>query len=524
MCFTCGRGLTGVTQGSLIASRYEVLEPIGKGGMGTVYKARDRVLDETVAIKVLRSGFAGESEMEKRFISEIKLARRVSHRNICRIHEYGEEAGFHYISMAFVDGIDLKRILKEKGPLPTEEAFDTAIQIAEGLQAIHDEGIVHRDLKTPNIVRDAKGVVRLLDFGIAKQVATVPGQSLTSTGMMVGTPEYVSPEQAQGGKVDHRSDLYALGVVVFELFTGRVPFKGDSALSTLQKHVREPPPLEGPEAALVPRSVVPVLRRALAKDPVLRYGSAREMAQALAQARGTQDAGATVTSAVTTPRASATPAPRTQAALAPTRRARERAVPVTGRPEPERAASRFPLWAIVVAAFAVGALLMSRIGSRSARPSPSPAASAATEQAPAPTVVTPPPAVEPPPPSTLAAAAPPPVAETPAVRPRTPEELLEGCERGVAEACFALAEAQRSGGSAPLDAERTATAFERACERGIVKGCSAAGFMYLAGRGVREDRERAGRLLKQACEGRDVFACNLLREAVRRQMPQRRPR
>jgi eukaryotic-like serine/threonine-protein kinase len=246
-CVSCGGSLTetaGMKAGSVIAGRYEILAPLGKGGMGAVFRAHDRALDETVAIKVLRSDMGVTREMDRRFRAEIKLARRISHKNVCRIHEYGEDGELRYLSMAVVDGVDLKRIIKEKGRLAPEEAFDVALQVADGLQAIHDEGIAHRDLKTPNIMRDERGVVRLMDFGIAKQWTGGATGELTATGMIVGTPEYMSPEQVRGEKVDGRTDIYALGIVLYEVFTGRVPFCADTPVATLwlRRPSRRPPP------------------------------------------------------------------------------------------------------------------------------------------------------------------------------------------------------------------------------------------------------------------------------------------
>jgi predicted Ser/Thr protein kinase len=285
-CFTCGRALGALTQGAVIGNRYEILSPLGKGGMGMVYKAHDRMLDETVAIKVLRNEFVGTPEMAKRFRHEIKLARRVSHRNVCRIHEYGEDGGLRYISMEYLEGTDLKHLLRDTGGLPADQAFEVAIQLAEGLQAIHDVGIIHRDLKTPNIMRDAKGVIRLMDFGIAKEGSEEgTGGSLTATGQIMGTPEYMSPEQGRGERIDFRSDIYALGVVDYEMFTGQVPFRGDTPVATIFKHIQDPVPLEGGPASRIPGSAVPLLRKALAKDRSARFASAGEMAEALRQAR-----------------------------------------------------------------------------------------------------------------------------------------------------------------------------------------------------------------------------------------------
>ena len=281
----------------MVSSRYEILESLGQGGMGMVFKARDRVLDEVVALKVLRTDVATTPEMAERFRAEIKLARRVTHKNVCRIHEYGEDADLRYISMAFVDGVDLKQVLRQRGGLPRDEGFDVAIQVADGLEAIHEEGIIHRDLKSSNIMRDARGVVRLMDFGIAKQSQGDTLQGLTATGMIVGTPEYMSPEQARGQRLDVRSDVYSMGVVMYELFTGRVPFRGDTPIATIIKHLQEPPPLDLPEAAAIPRPLVGVLRQALAKDPSARHASAGAVAEALRRARPlAQDTTVTLTS------------------------------------------------------------------------------------------------------------------------------------------------------------------------------------------------------------------------------------
>jgi predicted Ser/Thr protein kinase len=285
-CSACGAAASvpALGPGFLLASRYEILKVLGRGGMGMVYQARDRLLDETVAIKVLRPDAAATPEIARRFRAEIKIARSVSHKNVGRIHEYGEDRGIRYISMAFVDGVDLKQVLRERGPLPPAEAFEILLRVADALQAIHDEGIIHRDLKAPNVMLDRRGVVRLMDFGIAKQHDD-EGLSMTATGQIIGTPEYMSPEQVQALRLDCRSDVYSLGVVAFELFTGTTPFRADTPLGTVLKHLNEPPPLEGEQAARLPPALVPVLRKALAKKREDRYSSAREMAQALEEAR-----------------------------------------------------------------------------------------------------------------------------------------------------------------------------------------------------------------------------------------------
>jgi len=290
VCFNCRAVLTAVTRGTLIASRYRILAPLGRGGMGAVYRAHDEVLDEEVALKILRPEVAGTPEMAARFRSEIKLARKVSHWNVCRIHEYGEEAGLQYISMELISGATLKDRLRS-GPLPSDQAFDVAIQIAEGLAAIHKVGIIHRDLKSPNVMIDGEGTAKVMDFGIAKPASA--GTDGASTGYVLGSPEYMSPEQARGRRADFRSDLYSLGIVVFEAFTGRVPFRGATPVETLMMHVEAPPPIDDPALALPP-ALLPVLRSALAKDPAARFPDAVSMATALRAARGGAVPGADV--------------------------------------------------------------------------------------------------------------------------------------------------------------------------------------------------------------------------------------
>ncbi|MET0554981.1 MAG: protein kinase, partial [Vicinamibacteria bacterium] len=284
-CFTCGSALSATLRlGSVIAGRYEIQAQLGKGGMGVVYRAHDRLLDEQVAIKVLRPEVARDAEISRRFQSEIKLARRVSHKNVCRIHEYGEDQGLRYISMEYMQGVDLRQVIRERGGLPTDEAFTSALQIADGLSAIHDVGVIHRDLKTPNIMRDTRGQIRLMDFGIAKEWGAAAA-SATATGLVMGTPEYMSPEQARGEKIDFRSDIYALGIVIFELFTGRLPFRAETPLATILKHLQEAPPLDGPEGVRIPPPVREVLRKALAKNPNDRHTTVDELGQAMREAR-----------------------------------------------------------------------------------------------------------------------------------------------------------------------------------------------------------------------------------------------
>jgi serine/threonine-protein kinase len=287
-CFACGApldpALAGLADGALFASRFEILGPLGRGGMGMVYRAFDRELGETVAIKVLRPDVARESgRVEQRFRSEIRLARRVRHRNVCSVYGDGEDRGLLYICMELVEGENLARLAREGGGLSPADAWSAALQVADGLRAIHEVGVVHRDLKTANLMRDRKGVVRVMDFGIAKHHgSTTGGATVTATGTLMGTPEYMSPEQLRGDEVDFRSDLYSFGVVVYELFSGVLPFRGDTPVATILRQLQDAPFLDLPA---LPGPLRPVLVRALAKSPEDRYADADEMRRALEAAR-----------------------------------------------------------------------------------------------------------------------------------------------------------------------------------------------------------------------------------------------
>jgi eukaryotic-like serine/threonine-protein kinase len=278
-CRQCQKALPTLAPGDVVGQRFEIVSLLGSGGMGVVFKARDRTLDETVALKTLRADLDGRDDLADRFRSEIRLARRVSSPHVCRIHEYGVDGNLHFISMEHVDGVTLKDLLRESGGLPIDVALHVAAQVAVGLTAIHDAGIMHRDMKTANLMRMRNGLVKLMDFGIAKQLG---GVTLTAAGQAVGTPEYMSPEQVTGQKVDLRTDLYSAGIVVFELLTGISPFQAATPLGSAHKQVTEMPDFQ---AAGIPATLEPVLRRALAKNRDERFSSAREMGEALTRAR-----------------------------------------------------------------------------------------------------------------------------------------------------------------------------------------------------------------------------------------------
>ena len=263
-----------LTPGGLFSGRYEVLDTIGKGGMGVVYRARDRQLDEVVALKVLRTDvLKDDPTLLDRFKQEIKLARRITHRNVLRTHDFGESEGTPYISMEYLEGVTLKDLIRGKGALPLPVGLRIAKQMCLGLEAAHHEGVVHRDIKPQNmLIIPETGDLKIMDFGIAR-VSEVKGgaEGLTSTGTVMGTPDYMPPEQAQGQPADFRSDIYSLGVVFYEIFTGHLPFSGDSVMAVVLAHIQRPAP--GPRQAnpAIPPELEAIILRCLEKSPAKRY-------------------------------------------------------------------------------------------------------------------------------------------------------------------------------------------------------------------------------------------------------------
>jgi len=260
--------------GSVLAGRYEILQLLGKGGMGSVFKAQDRELDRLVALKVIRPDLAGDSETLHRFKQELILARQVTHRNVIRIFDLGQDSGVKFITMEFVEGKDLKQLLKEKQKLTAEEAVAIMEQVCLALEEAHEEGVIHRDLKPQNIMVDGQGKVLVMDFGIAR---SMEGSGATQTGALIGTPEYMSPEQAKGEKVDSRSDLFPVGIMFYELITGTQPYKSDTAMGTLLKRIQERPV---PPVALdqtIPKPISRIVEKCLAIERDQRYQTAREI-------------------------------------------------------------------------------------------------------------------------------------------------------------------------------------------------------------------------------------------------------
>jgi len=269
------RGAARLPSGSRLGERYEILSVLGEGGMGTVYKARDRALDRTVALKVIRRDMASRPEILERFKREILLASRVTHRNVLRIHDLGEAGGVRFLSMNYVEGSNLKELLEREGPLPPERALPIVRQIAEALQAAHEAGIVHRDLKPQNILIDGAGNAYISDFGISRSIES--GGTMTETGAILGTVDYMSPEQARGETPDHRGDIYALGVILYEIFTGSLPFRSDNPLSVMMKRIHQDAPTVRQARPDLPAWISAIVARAMARDPDARYPSARAL-------------------------------------------------------------------------------------------------------------------------------------------------------------------------------------------------------------------------------------------------------
>lgn len=262
--------------GKIIGNRYEILEEAGNGGMATVYKAKDHVLNRMVAVKVLKDEFTTDADFIKRFNTEAQSAAGLSHANIVSIYDVGheEENNLYYIVMELVKGKTLKEIINKDGPLSWKWAVNIAMQIASALEVAHKNGIIHRDIKPHNIIITEDGVAKVTDFGIAKAVSN---STITAFGTTIGSVHYFSPEQAKGGITDAKSDLYSLGVVMYEMLTGKVPFDADTPVSVALKHMQEDPvpPIEvNPE---IPQAVNDIVMKAMQKNPVNRYQSATEM-------------------------------------------------------------------------------------------------------------------------------------------------------------------------------------------------------------------------------------------------------
>jgi serine/threonine protein kinase/Tfp pilus assembly protein PilF len=262
------------TRGTLFANRYEIIEPLGRGGMGKVYRAEDTKIKQEIAIKLIRPEISSDKKTIERFSNELKMARMISHRNVGRMFHLGEEDGVHYITMEYVAGQNLKGLIKQSGRLALGTAIIIAEQICEGLQEAHKLGIVHRDLKPSNIMIDKDGSARIMDFGIAR---TTTGKGLTGAGIVIGTPEYMSPEQVDKKDVDQRSDIYSLGVILYKMLTGKVPFIGETPFSVALKHKSEAPTNPRALNAEIPEELNRIILKCLEKSLDARYQAVSEL-------------------------------------------------------------------------------------------------------------------------------------------------------------------------------------------------------------------------------------------------------
>ncbi len=260
--------------GSTLAGRYHIIEELGEGGMGKVYKAVDKKIDEKVALKVLKTEVASDESTMIRFRNELKLTRKISHRHICRLYDISEDDGIQYISMEYVSGEDLKSLVRRIGKFTVGKAVFIARQTAEGLNEAHRMGIIHRDLKPQNVMIDREGNAKIMDFGIARSVR---GKGFTEEGAIIGTPEYMAPEQVEGKKSDHRSDIYSLGIIMFEMLTGKVPFEGDTPLSVAVKQKTEHPDDPRKLNVQIPEGISRIILKCLQKDPAKRYQSSDQL-------------------------------------------------------------------------------------------------------------------------------------------------------------------------------------------------------------------------------------------------------
>ncbi len=263
-----------LTTGSTFATRYQIIEELGRGGMGRVYRVLDKKLNEEVALKLIKPEISSDKKTVERFSNELKMARKIVHKNIARMFDLNEEKGTHYFTMEYVRGEDLKRLIRKMGRLNAAQAISIAKQVCDGLAEAHKLGVIHRDLKPQNIMVDEDGNSRIMDFGIAR---SLEGKGITGAGVMIGTPDYMSPEQVEGKETDQRSDIYSLGIILYEMVTGQVPFEGDTPFTIGVKHKSERPKNPKELNSQLPDDLNRVILKCLEKDKENRYQSAGEL-------------------------------------------------------------------------------------------------------------------------------------------------------------------------------------------------------------------------------------------------------
>jgi len=321
----------------VLAGRYELVELVGTGGMSSVYKAHDRLLERNVALKVLHPHYGDDEEYVERFRREARAVAQMSHPNIVTVIDRGEDDGQQYIVFEYVDGENLKQLVERSGPLPARRVVELGIEMGDALAFAHEHGLVHRDVKPQNVLLTPDGEAKVTDFGIARSLDVEQG--VTQTGTVLGTSNYLSPEQASGKPVTPATDVYSLGVVLYELLTGEVPFPGENFVAVAMKHINEPPPDLAEKRPDIPLRLVAAVQRALEKDPERRFGSMDqfvwELRQCLAE-MGSSDSDRTF--------------------IAPS------AVVKQSRPHPVRAGRpRWPLYAVVLLV-AAGAIVAGVLG------------------------------------------------------------------------------------------------------------------------------------------------------------------
>lgn len=335
------------------ADRYTVRSPIGEGAFSVTYRAVDTALQRDVAIKVLREQYAAHEGFDSRFEREARAAARISHPNVIPVYDYGRQEHLPYIVMQYVDGPNLKEYVRDEGPLTVEEALSFSRQILDGLAAIHDEGIVHRDVKPQNVLIDAGLKAKITDFGVAF-MAVDPG--LTETGMAVGTAAYMAPEQASGEQVGPGADLYAVGVILYELLTGRLPFPGDNPVQVMYRHVNEVPQAPRMLNRSVPIAVEAVVLKALAKEPENRFPDARTMREALLNP-GSAMAATAFSPAVAAPMPMPSPQPSPTGQWATATSTQRTPVPPARRPQRQQTNG----WLVMMLILLVAALLFTLV-------------------------------------------------------------------------------------------------------------------------------------------------------------------
>jgi len=265
--------------GDVLAGRYELEELVGSGGMSSVYRAHDRVLDRRVALKLLHQRLADDDEYVERFRREARMVAGLLHQNIVTVIDRGEDDGRPFIVFEFVDGENLKQLVARAGPLPVDRAVELAMQVARGLAFAHANGYVHRDVKPQNVLLNGSGEAKVTDFGIARSLDVQHG--MTQTGTVLGTSDYIAPEQAQGQHVDEHTDVYSLGIVLYEMLTGDVPFRGDNFVAVAMQHINQPPPAVSTSRPDVPPRLDAAVARALAKRPEDRFPTMEAFANEL---------------------------------------------------------------------------------------------------------------------------------------------------------------------------------------------------------------------------------------------------